>query len=211
MELIITPAGVVHAIYGEVIPLETLGPPRITRASRVEPDAKGQWWADLGLCGGPQLGPYPRRSDALQAEVAWLKTYWLSPSPQSPHSFPRHIITTPLVQGGFMMVSPPSRQSGCWILLLVCTLLLLGCDEDEKERVRQAQAQRQAQYQAQLAAEQAQRAQAELAARAAQESRVTWITTLGAGACAVSVVMLLVGIHIGTRAVERHRKEHPHG
>ena len=118
-----------------------------------------------------------------------------------------------------MMASPPYRLWGCGLLLLLGILLWVGCDEEEKEQVRQAEAQRQAQIQAELqaklqaelTAEQAQRIQAEMAARAAQESRTTWITTLGAGACVVSVAALLVGIHIGTRAVERHRKEHPHG
>jgi hypothetical protein len=77
MELVITPAGVVRAIYGEEIPLETLGPPRIARASVVEPTSQGQWLVDLAPVGGPQLGPYAHRSDALRAEVEWLRRRWL--------------------------------------------------------------------------------------------------------------------------------------
>ena len=40
----------------------------ITRASRVEPDAEGFWWADMGPVDGPVLGPFR----ALQAESGWL-------------------------------------------------------------------------------------------------------------------------------------------
>ena len=45
---------------------------RITRASHVEPDAAGCWSADMGPSGGPVLGPYSSRSEALQAERGWL-------------------------------------------------------------------------------------------------------------------------------------------
>ena len=82
MEMIISPAGLVYAIYGEAIPLETLGPPRILRASTVEPTPDGQWLVDLAPVGGPQLGPYPHRSDALQVEVAWLQAHWLPLAPR---------------------------------------------------------------------------------------------------------------------------------
>jgi hypothetical protein len=77
MELVITPAGTVRAVYGEEIPLAAIGQPHITRASTVEPDANGNWHADLSPVGGPQLGPYPCRSDALRAEVDWLGRHWL--------------------------------------------------------------------------------------------------------------------------------------
>jgi len=45
----------------------------IRRASYVEPDDHGQWWADLHPVGGPCLGPFPRRSAALAAELRWLE------------------------------------------------------------------------------------------------------------------------------------------
>ena len=77
MELMITPAGIVRAIYGEEIPLAALGPLSITRASTVEPTPDGQWLAELAPVGGPALGPYARRSDALSAEVDWLRRHWL--------------------------------------------------------------------------------------------------------------------------------------
>ena len=73
--MIITPGGVVRAIYGEEIPLNTLGTLTITRASQVEPTPEGAWRVDLAPVGGPSLGPYGQRSEALAAEVAWLREH----------------------------------------------------------------------------------------------------------------------------------------
>jgi hypothetical protein len=78
MQLVISPGGTVRCIYDETIELATLGQPHIQRASPVEPDGRGQWIADLGPVGGPKLGPYPRRSDALTAEHQWLESHWLT-------------------------------------------------------------------------------------------------------------------------------------
>jgi len=80
MDLVIDPHGSVKAVYSELIDLDTLGRPAITRASHVEPDDRGGWLADLGPVGGPVLGPYGRRSEALDAELAWLEANWLTPS-----------------------------------------------------------------------------------------------------------------------------------
>lgn len=77
MNLIIEKDGQVRGIYGEVIDLATLGTPAITRASHVEPDDQGRWLADLSPVGGPVLGPFASRSEALEAEVAWLEAYWI--------------------------------------------------------------------------------------------------------------------------------------
>lgn len=44
-----------------------------SRASHVEPMPSGQWTADLSPVGGPTLGPFDRRDEALAAEVEWLK------------------------------------------------------------------------------------------------------------------------------------------
>jgi hypothetical protein len=81
MEILVTPEGVVRAIYGEEIALGALGPATITRASAVEPTPEGQWLADLAPVGGPVLGPFTRRSDALAAERTWLEAHWLAVSP----------------------------------------------------------------------------------------------------------------------------------
>lgn len=70
--------GQVHGLYTEVVDLAALGPLCIQRASNVEPDATGQWWADLSPIAGPRLGPFGRRSEALAAEVEWLEEHRLS-------------------------------------------------------------------------------------------------------------------------------------
>jgi hypothetical protein len=77
MQLIITPGGAVRCIYSEAINLAALGSPVISRASHVEPDQQGRWWADLSPIAGPTLGPFRHRSEALAAEHSWLETNWL--------------------------------------------------------------------------------------------------------------------------------------
>ncbi len=78
MLLVIDTHGSVRAVYSELIDLNTLGRPAITRASRVEPDELGRWTADLRQVGGLVLGPFGRRSEALEAERAWLEANWLT-------------------------------------------------------------------------------------------------------------------------------------
>ena len=78
MDLFVAPNGTATAIYGEDIDLHSLGTTTITRASHVEPDASGRWFADI--VGGPRLGPFTRRSEALAAEVAWLTENRLLPA-----------------------------------------------------------------------------------------------------------------------------------
>jgi hypothetical protein len=78
MDLIVLPGGVVRAVYAEDIDLASLGRPAITRASHVEPDERGCWLADLSPVAGPVLGPFLRRSEALDAERAWLEMNWLA-------------------------------------------------------------------------------------------------------------------------------------
>ena len=68
MMLIIDASGTVTGVYDEVIDLRQLGKLNITRASHVEPDELGRWWADLQPVGGPKLGPFTARSLALAAE-----------------------------------------------------------------------------------------------------------------------------------------------
>lgn len=77
MDLIIDGNGEVTCIYDEMLDLTALGQPIIVRASHVEPDVRGFWWADLGPVEGPQLGPFNLRSQALEAERRWLEEHWL--------------------------------------------------------------------------------------------------------------------------------------
>lgn len=77
MQLAIAGTGIVRCIYNDALDLHTLGCVSIRRGSYVEPDAKGQWHADLAPVNGPILGPFTRRIDALSAEHAWLLKHWL--------------------------------------------------------------------------------------------------------------------------------------
>lgn len=79
MNILVLPDGTARCVYGEAIDLAALGEPTVARASQVEPDAGGRWRADLSPVGGPMLGPFVRRSDALAAEAAWLDRHWLTP------------------------------------------------------------------------------------------------------------------------------------
>ena len=74
MELLVLSGGTVRCIYGEELELSTLGELQITRASHVEPVGQ-QWQADLSPVGGPVLGPFGKRSLALQAEQQWLSQH----------------------------------------------------------------------------------------------------------------------------------------
>jgi len=74
MELVVGVDGGVRCIYDESLDLREIGKLQITRASHVEPDAEGYWWADMGPVGGPVLGPFGSRGEALVAERGWLAT-----------------------------------------------------------------------------------------------------------------------------------------
>jgi hypothetical protein len=75
MKIRVNPDGSVCCVYGEAIDLSALGTVCIKRASHVEPDEEGRWIADLSPLGGPRLGPFALRSEALEAEAAWLDNY----------------------------------------------------------------------------------------------------------------------------------------
>jgi hypothetical protein len=77
MQLIINPTGKLRGIYSEEIDLHVLGSVEIRRASRVEPDEFGSWWADLSPVNGPRQGPFPHRSQAIAAELQWLRDHWM--------------------------------------------------------------------------------------------------------------------------------------
>lgn len=77
MQLLVASDGVMSCIYGEELDLASLGKIEIQRGSHVEPDSCGNWHVDLTPVNGPALGPFPKRSEALRAEVTWLESHWL--------------------------------------------------------------------------------------------------------------------------------------
>ena len=74
--LVIDESGGIRFIHSdELIPLrDALGKGVTKRASNVEPDSNGEWSADLSPVNGPVIGPFTTRQEALDAEIAWLKT-----------------------------------------------------------------------------------------------------------------------------------------
>lgn len=90
MQLVIDRHGQVHCVYSEVIDLAVLGSLTIRRGSFVEPDDEGRWTADLSPIGGPCLGPFAHRSQALVAEQSWLEQHWLVRN----HAMPGHDVQT---------------------------------------------------------------------------------------------------------------------
>jgi hypothetical protein len=78
MELVVDVGGDVRCIYDEALDLREIGKLQITRASHVEPDRDGFWWADMGPVGGPVLGPFAERSAALLAERAWVAEHFMT-------------------------------------------------------------------------------------------------------------------------------------
>ncbi len=77
MNLIVRSDGTVECLYDDALDLTGLGRLTIARASHVEPDAAGQWTADLSPVDGPMLGPFRTRTEALQAERIWLEKHRL--------------------------------------------------------------------------------------------------------------------------------------
>jgi hypothetical protein len=86
MDLYIQPDGSLRYVYGEEADPATIAaacgvePPAIRRASHVEPTEDGRWTADMAPVGGPLLGPFPLRSEALAREQDWLRD-WLEGKP----------------------------------------------------------------------------------------------------------------------------------
>lgn len=77
MKLVISTTGQVRTVYDETIDLSKLGQLEIQRGSHVEPTSNGKWTVDLSPVGGPKLGPFDRRSEALEMERKWLDQHWL--------------------------------------------------------------------------------------------------------------------------------------
>ena len=75
MEIYIDPSGIAACIYDEAIDLTAIGVVSIRRASHDEPDRQGRWWADMAPIGGPRLGPYSRRSEALASEKQYILSH----------------------------------------------------------------------------------------------------------------------------------------
>ena len=75
-KLVIRPTAHVEAVYSDsgASILRAVGAVSIARASHVEPNAEGNWYADMGPSGGPKLGPFDLRQQAIDAELAWLNT-----------------------------------------------------------------------------------------------------------------------------------------
>lgn len=75
-----TTRGTAAAIYDDALldAIDALGTSMTRRASTVEPDAHGDWVADLAPVSGPRLTPCRRRADALAAEVEWLREHLTS-------------------------------------------------------------------------------------------------------------------------------------
>jgi hypothetical protein len=80
MNLLVRTNGVIEAIYSEEVDLSLLGEVRIQRASHIEPDQNGLWWAEIK--NGPKLGPYSKRSLALKAELGYLINQMEQPCPK---------------------------------------------------------------------------------------------------------------------------------
>ena len=80
MQIVVKPDGNSRCLYSEFVDLRALGKLAIARGSHVEPMSDGQWTADMAPVNGPILGPFPNRSEALNAERNWLEEHWLSKS-----------------------------------------------------------------------------------------------------------------------------------
>lgn len=74
MELLISPNGTVRSLYDDDLTqvFDALGAQTVRRASHVEPCQDSGWTADMSPVGGPVLGPYGTRREALAREVEWL-------------------------------------------------------------------------------------------------------------------------------------------
>ena len=83
LRLLIDARGEIFFLHDDaLLPVMQEGQTRTVRASHVEPGPDGrQWFADLSPQNGPNLGPFPTRTEALAAEVAWIEkhVFFLAP------------------------------------------------------------------------------------------------------------------------------------
>ena len=81
MNIIIDTDGNARHVYNdEFVEFDqALGKSVTARASHVEPacfpDGEARWLADMSPVGGPVLGPFKLRSDALQMEQRWIENH----------------------------------------------------------------------------------------------------------------------------------------
>ena len=81
-------------------------------------------------------------------------------------------------------------------LILVC-LCVPSCDDgDSGQHAIEEQLRQQA----------AQQKLSEQSAREAKDSRDFWVAVLSAGGCVSSLLLLLLGVYIGSRAIRHYRK-----
>lgn len=74
LDVLVDAKGTLKFVYNDALkPLLTLGEGKIRRASHVEPTSDNRWTADMAPVGGPILGPYATRAEALEHEVDWLR------------------------------------------------------------------------------------------------------------------------------------------
>jgi len=76
MSITVTPDGNLRFVWDDnLAELVEAGESRICRASHVEPTVDSKWTADMAPVGGPVLGPFRIRNDALVAERFWLEDH----------------------------------------------------------------------------------------------------------------------------------------
>ena len=85
MQIVIKPSGVFISVYNDSLDCGEFGRPQIRRASHVEPDASGRWFADLSPVDGPKLGPFDKRSEALEAELEYVNSMLADCEPLDEH------------------------------------------------------------------------------------------------------------------------------
>lgn len=72
VDILVAPDGTTRFIYDDALaPLLENGKAVIRRASHVEPLGI-RWMADMRPSGGPRLGLYDTKGEALRAEHTWL-------------------------------------------------------------------------------------------------------------------------------------------
>ena len=77
MQIVVLPTGRVQFIHDDELAglMRGNGSMTIRRASHVEPTTDGQWTADMEPVGGPVLGPFETRAEALVVERVWLREH----------------------------------------------------------------------------------------------------------------------------------------